>query len=121
MRIDKKLQNIKKRRYRIRKKVKGTQACPRLSVRFTNQHIYSQCIDDEAGVTLVACSSLLKKAAKNEDSLKPNVEGAIILGKRLGELAKKSGIQKVVFDRNGRRYHGTVKAFADAAREFLSF
>ena len=49
------------------------------------------------------------------------MEGAVFGGRALGQLAKKSGIEKVVFDRNGRRYHGTVKAFANAAREFLSF
>jgi large subunit ribosomal protein L18 len=121
MRIDKKLEVLQKRRYRIRKKVKGTQACPRLSVKFTNQHIHSQCIDDETGVTLVAWSSLSKKSSKGQDRVKPNMEGAILGGKTLGQLAKKKGIERVVFDRNGRRYHGTVKAFADAAREFLSF
>lgn len=121
MRIDKKLEVLKKRRYRIRKKVKGTKACPRLSVKFTNQHIHSQCIDDETGTTLVSWSSLSKKSSKGQDRSRPNIEGAILGGKTLGQLASKIGIEKVVFDRNGRRYHGTVKAFADAAREFLSF
>lgn len=121
MRIDKKIEVLRKRRYRIRKKIQGTKVCPRLSVKFTNQHIYSQCIDDETGTTLVAWSTKVKNNTKNADRLRPNMEGAVFGGRALGQLAKKSGIEKVVFDRNGRRYHGTVKAFANAAREFLSF
>lgn len=104
-----------KRVWRIRKKVTGTAERPRLVVHFSNKHIYAQCIDDIAGKTLVAASSIEKALA--EEKLSANTESAIRLGKALGEKAKTAGITQVVFDRNGRRYHGSVKAFADAARE----
>lgn len=104
-----------KRVWRIRKKVNGTAERPRLVVHFSNKHIYAQCIDDVAGKTLVSSSSLEKALA--EEKLGANIESAIRLGKSLGEKAKAAGISQVVFDRNGRRYHGSVKAFADAARE----
>lgn len=104
-----------RRRFRIRRKVKGSAARPRLVVHFSNQHVYAQCIDDRAGHTLVYVSSLDKD--QREQNHKPNQEGAATLGKILAERAKEKGIETVVFDRAGRRYHGTVKAFADAARE----
>jgi len=107
--------NRQKRRWRIRKKATGTALRPRLTVTFTNQHIHAQIIDDEAQKTLVSASTLAKDV--RDDKLKPNVEGSSKLGKMLGEKAKGAGIEKVVFDRAGRRYHGCVKAFADAARE----
>lgn len=121
MRIDKKTNLIQKRRWRIRKKVQGTALRPRLSLKLTNQHIYAQCIDDEVGKTLVYLSTVSKKNKKDTDLLGPNIHGATQLGKKFGLLAKKAGIDQVVFDRSGRRYHGTVKAFAEAAREALSF
>lgn len=101
-----------KRRWRIRKKVSGTPERPRLTVRFSNKHIYAQCVDDRAGHTLVYASSLAENGP-----LKANREGAASLGKTLAEKAKSAGIGEVVFDRAGRRYHGCVRAFADAARE----
>lgn len=104
-----------KRVWRIRKKVIGTQERPRLVVHFSSKHIYAQCVDDTAGNTLVSTSSIEKALA--EEKLSANVESASRLGKVLGEKAKAAGITQVVFDRNGRRYHGAVKAFADAARE----
>ena len=116
MRLDKKQKLLQKRRWRIRKKVVGTALRPRLSLKLTHQHIYAQCIDDEAGKTLVAVTTLSKKAAKDKSSIRPNVEGATQLGKTFGEKALKAGVQMLVFDRGGRRYHGTVKAFADAVR-----
>lgn len=104
-----------RRRWRIRKRVVGTPARPRLVVTFTNQHIYAQCIDDMAGVTVVSASSLGKEV--REQALKPNVAGAAALGKVLATKAIEAGVNSVVFDRAGRKFHGTVKAFADAARE----
>ncbi len=104
-----------KRRWRIRKKVAGTPERPRLSVHFSNQHIYAQAIDDDKGATLVFVSTVGKDL--RDQKLKANVAGASALGKAFGEKAKDSGISKVVFDRNGRKYHGCVKSFADAARE----
>ncbi|RME69789.1 MAG: 50S ribosomal protein L18 [Verrucomicrobia bacterium] len=111
----KKAKLLQRRRWRIRKKVNGTAERPRLSVRFTNKHIYAQCIDDDAGRTLVFLSSLDKDLRSQK--VAANLKGAEILGKAFGEKAKAAGIDKVVFDRNGRRYHGCVKVFADSVRE----
>ncbi|WP_309399113.1 50S ribosomal protein L18 [Cerasicoccus maritimus] len=108
-------QNRQKRRWRIRKRVVGTAARPRLTVTFTNQHIHAQLINDDEAKTIVAASTLAKDV--REDKLKPNVAGATALGKNLGEKAKAAGVEAIVFDRAGRRYHGCVKAFADAVRE----
>lgn len=116
MRIEKKLELLRRRRRRIRKKVRGTAQRPRMSVRFTGQHIYVQFIDDEAGVTLAQANTRGQKA---EDGrlLAANVASAAIIGKRAAEAALQKGINAVVFDRSGARYHGKVKALADAARE----
>lgn len=103
-----------KRRWRIRKKVKGTPERPRLSVHFSNKHVYAQCIDDEAGRTLLALSSRAKDV--RDQKLAANLKGAESLGKMFGERAKSAGIEQVVYDRNGRRYHGCVKIFADSVR-----
>lgn len=115
MKIQKKRDLEQKRRWRIRKKVAGTDMRPRLSVHFSNKHIYAQAINDVEGKTLVFVSTLAKES--REQSLKANNDGASALGKTFGEKAKESGISKVVFDRNGRKYHGCVKTFAEAARE----
>ncbi len=115
MKLQKKKDLMQKRRWRIRKKIRGTAERPRLVVRFTNLHVYAQCINDVLGQTVASASSLDKD--QREAAIKPNVEGAAKLGKALGEKAKAAGIESVVFDRAGRRYHGSVKAFADAVRE----
>lgn len=115
MKLQKKKLLAQKRRWRIRKSIKGTAERPRLTVYFSHKHIHAQCIDDVAGNTLAAISTAGKDTA--EQKLSANVEGATQLGKLLGEKAKAAGVETVVFDRNGRRYHGCVKAFADAARE----
>lgn len=104
-----------KRRWRIRKKVQGTATRPRLCIHFSNQHAYAQCIDDVDGKTLLYVSTLGKDL--REEAIKPNVEGATKLGKIVGEKAKDLKIESVVFDRSGKIYHGSVKAFAEAARE----
>jgi large subunit ribosomal protein L18 len=106
---------FEKRRFRIRQKVKGVADRPRLTVRFSHQHIHAQCINDREGKTLVALSSLSKDL--RAEAIKPNIEGAKRLGSLFGKKALAAGITKVVFDRAGRRYHGCVKVFADAARE----
>ena len=113
MKLQKKNSLAQKRRYRIRKKVNGTAERPRLAVHFSNKHIYAQCIDDVAGHTLAYVSSVGGKDA----AVKANNDGAITLGKAIAEKAKSAGIESVVFDRAGRRYHGCVKSFAEAARE----
>lgn len=116
MRIEKKNQLLKLRRWRIRKKVQGTAARPRMSVKFTQQHIYVQFIDDIARTTLAAVSTR-SKGLEGKETLKANVVSAKKIGALAAEAAKAKGIQQVVFDRNGAQYHGKVKAVADAARE----
>ena len=111
MKLLKKLSLLKKRRWRIRKKINGTSERPRLAVLFSNKHIYAQCIDDVKGHTLVQVSSI------GTGDLKANKEGAIQLGRSIAEKAVAAGIDTVVFDRSGRLYHGCVKSFAEAARE----
>jgi len=106
---------LQKRKWRIRKKVHGTAARPRLSVKFTTKHIYAQAIDDDAGKTLVFLSSL--DAELRKQKLAANLAGAKTLGQAFASRAASAGIASVVFDRNGARYHGKVKQFADAARE----
>lgn len=112
MKLEKKRSLLQKRRWRIRKKIQGTADRPRLAVHFSNKHIYAQCIDDSNGHTLVYVSSVDKKI-----EAKANSEGAVELGKQVAEKAKAAGIESVVFDRSGRRYHGCVKSFAEAARQ----
>ena len=104
------------RRWRIRRKVLGTAARPRMSVRFTNENIYVQFIDDARGVTL-ASTSTRSKAVADRATLAANAAGAKRIGTLAGEVAKAAGITTVVFDRSGAKYHGKVKALADAARK----
>jgi large subunit ribosomal protein L18 len=116
MQIQKKQKLKQLRRFRIRKKVVGTTARPRMSVRFTNENIYVQFVDDSAGAT-VASASTVAKALADRDKLKANVESAKRMGLVAAQAAIGKGIKQVVFDRNGAKYHGKVKALADAARE----
>lgn len=99
----------------MRARVAGAPQRPRLSVHFSNKHIYAQCIDDTVGHTLVALSSLAEGMGTN--GVRANVAGATVLGAAFGQLAQSKGIASVVFDRGPKRYHGCVKAFADAARQ----
>jgi len=99
---------------RIRKVVSGTTDVPRLSVFRSNKEIYAQLIDDEQGKTILAASSRDKEIAKTKGS---KSEIATLVGKMIGEKAKKSGVTKVSFDRNGYLYHGRVKSLAEGARE----
>ena len=107
---------------RIRRKLRGSAARPRLAVFRSVSHIYAQVIDDRAGNTLVSASSV-DKTAKGADGASPakayggNVASAKAIGKLVAERAKEKGITKVVFDRGGYPYHGRIKALADAARE----
>ena len=110
-----KAQLLQKRKWRIRKKVTGTAARPRLSVKFSGKHIYAQAINDDAGSTLVFLSSL--DAELRKQKLKANIASAKALGSAFAPKAKAAGISSVVFDRSGAPYHGKVKTFADAARE----
>jgi large subunit ribosomal protein L18 len=99
---------------RIRKKLKGNTERPRLAIFRSVSHIYAQVIDDSKGVTIVAASTVGKKAKKGAGG---NIAGAKETGKLVAERAKEQGIKAVVFDRGGYLYHGRVKALADAARE----
>jgi large subunit ribosomal protein L18 len=99
---------------RVRKNISGTAACPRMTVFRSNKQISVQLIDDVAGKTLAASSSLVKEIAEQKSS---KTESAALVGKNIAEVAKQAGITTVVFDRNGYLYHGRVKQLADAARE----
>lgn len=116
MRVQKKQKLRQLRQWRIRQKVAGTAARPRMAVRFSNEHIYVQFIDDQARVTVASASSR-DKATADRDQLSANVESAKKVGAIAAANAKSKGISAVVFDRRGARYHGKVKALADAARE----
>ena len=107
---------VQKRRWRTRKKVVGSAERPRMSVRFTGKNIYIQFIDDAKGHTVASISSM-HKSMEDKDQLKANVVSAAKLGTEAATIAKGVGIEKVVFDRSGSKYHGKVKALADAARE----
>ena len=102
-----------RRHRRVRKRVRGTPERPRLAVFRSNKHISAQVIDDRAGRTLAAASTL--EAALREGS--SNKEAAAAVGRRVAERAKAAGVERVVFDRGGFLYHGRVAALADAARE----
>ena len=105
-----------KRHYRIRNKISGTPAKPRLAVFRSNKHMYAQIIDDVAGHTLI-CASTTDKAVAGALKYTSNIDAAKAVGKALGEKAVAAGISQVVFDRGGYLYHGKVQALADAARE----
>ena len=107
---------------RIRRKLSGTAARPRLAVFRSEAHIYAQVIDDVAGSTVVSASTVDRidqgdKADKGGKTKGGNVAAAKAIGKLVAERAKEKGIKSVVFDRGGYQYHGRVKALADAARE----
>lgn len=106
----------KRRHWRIRHKVQGTAERPRMSACFTNENIYVQFIDDTKGVT-VASASTKGKTVADRAKLGANSESAKRIGKTAAEAARAAGISKVVFDRGGLKFHGKVKALADAARE----
>ena len=110
-----KLSLFDRRRRRVRSALRARSAGkPRLSVHRSGRHIYAQVIDDSAGKTLVAASSLDKDLKGKTGATR---EGAAAVGKALAERAKKAGVSSVVFDRGGFLFHGRVKALADAARE----
>jgi large subunit ribosomal protein L18 len=106
-----------KRRRRVRGKVFGTPERPRLSVYRSLKHIYAQIIDDTKGHTLVAVSSLSKDLKDELKNAKTKTDVSRIVGLFLAKKALENNIKKVVFDRNGYKYHGRIKALAEAARE----
>ncbi len=109
-----KLKSLRRRRRKIglRKRLYGTPEKPRLSIYRSGKHVYAQVIDDAGGMTVASASSLAGKVEKGG-----NIDGATAVGKLIAEKAKAAGVESVCFDRNGYRYHGRVKALADAARE----
>ncbi|MDQ2798673.1 MAG: 50S ribosomal protein L18 [Armatimonadota bacterium] len=108
-----------KRHTRVRKRVQGTTERPRLNIYRSTNHIYAQVIDDLAGRTLAAASSLdaSLRGDKPAKSAGGNIDAAKSVGTLVAERAKEAGVTKVVFDRGGYLYHGRVQALADAARE----
>jgi len=103
----------RRRRARVRRKLRGTPERPRLSVYRSNKYIYAQVVDDIEGVTVAAASS--QEPDLRSDRL--NIETAAKVGTLVADRAKEAGITSVVFDRGGYKYHGRLKALADAARE----
>ncbi|MBI4578580.1 MAG: 50S ribosomal protein L18 [Planctomycetes bacterium] len=113
-RTKQKLVRRERRKKRVRRRVYGTAEKPRLSVFRSLKHIYAQLIDDDKGQTLVAAST---RSAELKEGGGGNKAAAAKVGRLLGEKAAARGINEVAFDRNGYRFHGRVKALADAARE----
>lgn len=105
-----------RRHARVRRKVHGTSARPRLNVFRSLEHIYAQIIDDDAGQTLVAASTVTRDLRGDLASLS-KIDQAKAIGKAVADQARARGIEQVVFDRGGYPYHGRVKALADASRE----
>jgi large subunit ribosomal protein L18 len=101
-------------RYRIRKKISGTQAIPRLTVYRSNSDIYAQLIDDNSGTTIAAASSRQKDITAQKA---PKIGKSKMVGEAIARKAVELGVKKVVFDRSGYIYHGRVKAVAEGARE----
>lgn len=104
----------KKRHARVRSKLAGTAARPRLNVFRSNKHIYAQLIDDVSSVTIVSASTLDKEVSLDGTG---NIDAAAKIGELVAKRALEKGINNIVFDRGGYLYHGRVKALADAARE----
>ncbi len=114
--LKKKQASLRRRHTRVRGKVSGTPARPRLCITRSNSNMYAQVIDDVAGKTLCAVSTLGPEFKATEKS-GATVEGASALGQIIGQKAKAAGITEVVFDRGGNLYHGRIKAVAEGARE----
>lgn len=109
--------DLKARHKRIRKKVRGTEERPRLSVFRSAKHIYAQIIDDAKAQTLVSASTL-DTAFKQKMTTTGNKAAAKLVGEIIAQRATEKGIKRIIFDRGGFLYHGRVKSLADAAREF---
>ena len=114
--LQKKQAGLRRRHTRVRGKISGTAARPRLCVTRSNANIYAQVIDDVAGKTICGVSTL-GPDFKASDKKGSTVEGAAVLGELIGKKALENGVTEVVFDRGGNLYHGRIKALADAARD----
>ena len=119
MRIKTKEDRRDRIKYRIRKRVRGTEARPRLTVFRSVAHMYVQVVDDMTGRTIAAASSVepALKASLAKEERGGNIAGAKAVGRTIAQRLIEKGVKQVVFDRNGFLYHGRVKAVADAARE----
>jgi large subunit ribosomal protein L18 len=104
----------RKRHDRIRLRLEGTESRPRLAVFRSNIHIYAQVIDDASGRTLAAASTVEKELRGSKST---KTEEAAVVGRLVAERAKTAGVERVVFDRAGFRYHGRIKSLAEAARQ----
>ena len=109
---------FEKRRSRVRQKIAKTSNRVRLSIFKSGRHIYAQIIDDSKSITVASASTLDVKKLKKSHC---NIENAIKVGAEIAKKADSAGIKEVVFDRGGYKYHGVVKALADAAREKIKF
>lgn len=116
IKIESRNKTRKRRHQRVRVKISGDAVRPRLNVFRSSKHIYAQIIDDQSGKTLAAASSL-DPELREQSARGSDCEAAGKVGALLAQRALDSGIKEVVFDRGGYRYHGRVKALADAARE----
>ncbi len=105
-----------RRKQRVRKKIRGTAARPRLSVFRSARHIYVQVVDDDSGLTLASASTLSPELKDKVKGLNKR-DAAKLVGEQIGSRIKEKGIERVVFDRNGFLYHGRVQALSEGARE----
>lgn len=112
---DKKVK-LERRKKRVHKRIFGTPARPRLTVFRSNANIFAQIIDDVTRKTITGCSSISPALKEKLSASKGKIAQAKIVGEHIAELAKSKGITQVMFDRNGQRYHGRVKALAEGAR-----
>ncbi len=110
-------QRRRRTRYRIRKKLRGSQERPRLAVRKSRRHIYAQLVDDRAGHTLAFASSLEAGVQEGLESSTGSCGAAQAVGQALAERAREKGFRAIVFDRGGFLYHGRIRALAEGARE----
>jgi large subunit ribosomal protein L18 len=106
-----------RRHLRVRKRVTGTAGRPRLVVNRSTRHIFAQVVDDNLGQTLASASTLDSTVRGMDSTVGDKTAQATLVGKLLAERAKAAGVDKVVFDRGGNRYHGRIAALADAARD----
>jgi large subunit ribosomal protein L18 len=111
-----KAKRLERRKWSVRSRIFGTTERPRLSVYRSSKHIYAQIIDDLAGKTLAAAATTAS-AVRGDLKTGANIAAAKTVGRAIAQRAKELGVTQVAFDRGGRRYHGRVKALADAARE----
>ncbi len=105
-----------RRRQHVRQRIRGPAERPRLSVFRSNKHIYAQLIDDQSGVTLASASSLVGAEGEGK-KYGGTVQAAKVIGQKIAEAAKEKGIRRAALDRGHYRYHGRIKALAEAARE----